>query len=145
MFSSVRKDSSGDRGEGDRDLSFEIATAAKPRPAPADDISVVLIGGGLLPSRDDDFGGLLPNVATVPIFGVSLTIGEYCEIGEAPLKAPGGGLVASAGGALDRLRPPAIVGEGALILPAPGGAGAGRGCECGDGPLARPEPRFGEG
>jgi hypothetical protein len=51
------------------------------------------MGGGLvLPSREwEILGGLPPNVATAPMLGVSFTIGEYCDIGEAPLKAPGGG------------------------------------------------------
>jgi hypothetical protein len=122
MFSSVRKDSSGERGDGERDLSLVTAIGPTPRPAPR---SLVTIGGSLFPSRDDIFrGGLSPKVATEPIFGVSLTIGEYWEMGDAPLKAPGGG-DSRAAGTLPRLMP--FVGDAALILLCAGGAGAGRG------------------
>ena len=74
IFSSERKESSGERGDTERDLSFETAGAPRPRPEPR---SVVMMGGGLVPSRDGCLGGLVPNVATELMFGVSFTIGEY--------------------------------------------------------------------
>lgn len=74
MFSSEKMDSSGDMGEAVRELSFEMARPPTPRPVP---ISVVMIGGGLLPSREDTFLGGLFELAIAPMFGVSLTIGEY--------------------------------------------------------------------
>ena len=145
MFSSVRKEPSGERGEGERELSLETAMAARPRPV-LEAQSEVAMGGSfalvlLLLWRGGDGLEALSKEATVPMLGVSFTIGEYWEIGEAPLKAP----VVSAAGAFERLRPVAIVGDGSLNLPDPGGAGAARGWECDGGPLAEPEPICGEG
>jgi hypothetical protein len=89
MFSSVRKLPEGEVGDRERDVSVDVR------------LRVVMRGGTREPS---EVCGLLanalePGMAPMPIVGISLTMGEYCEIGEEPLKAPGGGALREGGAA----------------------------------------------
>lgn len=89
MFSAERKE--GERGEADREFSLEVLISVR---------FLVCRGGGLLYFRG--VGLVLvagaPKVAIAPRLGVSFTIGEYCDMGEAPLYAPGGGAAILPGG-----------------------------------------------
>jgi hypothetical protein len=63
---------------------------------------------------------LAPVVGGLTIAGVSLTMGEYWEMEEAPLKAPGGG-AARRDGACTRLLRLLLLGEGSRKRKADGG------------------------
>jgi hypothetical protein len=79
MFSSVRKFPDGEEGDKEREVPGEARL-------------LVLRGGGCLePSEVLGFEGAVVVTVGPPSFGPSLTIGEYCDIGDEPLKAPGGG------------------------------------------------------
>lgn len=113
MFSSVRKFSEGEAGESERDVEVRL---------------LVFSGGGARePSDVLGLEGAVVEIVTGalepgPIRGASLTIGEYCDIGDEPLKAPGGGAWRCGGGAARVLW--SIVGDASRGR---GGAGAGRG------------------
>ena len=84
MFSSVKKLPVGELGE--------VARVTW--------LSFMLSGGGALdPSDDFGLGGATGGITPLPIIGVSLMIGEYCDIAEPPLKAPGGGALRDGGAA----------------------------------------------
>jgi hypothetical protein len=87
MFSSVRKLSLGEEGDKERDVPAEVRL-------------FVLMGGGCLePSEVLGFDGAVVVTVGPPNLGPSLTIGEYCDMGDEPLNAPGGGGWRCGGGA----------------------------------------------